>query len=253
MTPNLATRFMPDLVGQTAICLYTDNDREFAEQSALARRRFAALERAHDTLLATTGGIGAALAGLANGGDARALDGLARALEVFRAQRGGANISWLDLYCTTTDALEAINFRSTKPLVRLTGDQLGLVLAFARQACAFLEINYNRDFEVAGMAVTCDRIVERGVIADADRFRVATLRQRVEAAEREVAENGARWSAAFEAMAARLEQGWLSRRALQDAGPSADWRAKFRHWWRRPGAGGQGAAAPDREAASCKD
>jgi hypothetical protein len=250
MTPHLATSFMPNLVEQTAICLHTDNAREFAEQSAAARSRFEALWRAHETLLATTGGIGAALAGLADGGDRPAVDGLARALEVFRAQRGGANISWLDLYCTTTDAIETINFRSTKSLVRLSDDQLGVVLAFARQACAFVEINYNRDFEVAGMAVTCDRIVERGVASGADRFRVATLRQRIEDAERDVAENGARWSAAFEGMAAQLEQGFLNRRPMRDAGASADWRGMFSHWWRRPRAGDHGAAAPDCEAAS---
>jgi len=249
MTPNLATSFMPNLVEQTAICLHTDNAREFAEQSVAARGQFEALWRAHETLGATIGAIGVELAGLAAGGDRLATDGLARALMVLRAQRGGANVSWLDLYCTTTDAIESINFRVTRSVIRLSDDQLGVVLAFARQACAFVEIDYNRDFAVAGMAVTCDRLVEQGITSDADRFRVATLRQRFASAERDVAENGARWSAAFEAMAAQLEEGFVNRRPAQ--GASADWRGTLSHWWRRPASSRQGVARTDFETTGC--
>ena len=66
--------------------------------------RFEALWRAHETLIATTGGIGEALGRLSTGDDGLAIDGLARALNVLRAHRGGGNLSWLDLYCTTPDA-----------------------------------------------------------------------------------------------------------------------------------------------------
>ena len=96
------------------------------------------------------------------------------------------------------------------------------------------------------MAVTCDRLVERGVRSDADRFRVATLRQRVESAERQVAENGARWSAAFDAMAAQLEDGFVSRRSVR--GASVDWLGSFSPRRRRPPPAGKRVARMDCDA-----
>jgi hypothetical protein len=72
---------------------------------------------------------------------------------------------------------------------------------------------------------------------------VATLRERFDNAERKLAENGARWSAAFEAMAAQLEEGFVNRRPVRGAGVSADWRGTLGLWRRRPGPNRQGAAS----------
>ena len=234
MASELAASFLPSLIGQTAVCLNSLNPREYAEQRATARDQFLALRRGHEALRAAIGLIHAALGKLeAAGAEAQPpTNGLAHALEMFRAKRAG-NVSWLDLYCTTMEAIESINFRSTKSLSRLNDDQLGVVLKFAREACAFLEIDYNRDFEAAGMAVTCDRLVEQGITSDADVFRVATLRRRFEEAERGLAENGARWSATFEAMASQLEEGFASRllarsKGARHDGPELDSRARPR-------------------------
>ena len=219
MASELAASFLPSLIEQTAVCLNSLNPREYAEQRVAARDQFLALRRGHEALRGAIGLIHAEFGKLeaARAEDRPPTNGLAHALEMFRAKRA-ANVSWLDLYCTAMGAIESINFRSTKSLSRLNDDQVGAVLTFARQACAFLEIDYNRDFEAAGMAVTCDRLVELGITSDADVFRIATLRRRFEEAERVVAENGARWSATFEAMASQLEEGFASRLVARSKG-----------------------------------
>jgi len=202
MASELAASFLPSLIEQTAVCLNSLNPREYAEQRVAARDQFLALRRGHEALRGAIGLIHAEFGKLeaARAEDRPPTNGLAHALEMFRAKRA-ANVSWLDLYCTTMGAIESINFRSTKSLSRLNDDQVGAVLTFARQACAFLEIDYNRDFEAAGMAVTCDRLVELGITSDADVFRI-----------------GARWSATFEAMASQLEEGFASRLVARSKG-----------------------------------
>jgi len=232
MTPTLATRFLPGLVEQMAMGLCSESERERLGQRAAAGELFAALNRDHVALQSSIGLIGSALAGL----EARrrtapaATGGLSQALEMFRAQRR-QSASWLDLYCTTTDTIEQINFRSTKPLTRLNDDQRELVMSLARAACDFIEVGYNRDFDAAGMAVTCDRLVELGVSTKAEAFRVATLRQRFESAGQLLMESRARWTAAFEAMALRLEHERLN--AAPPKSAASGWLDAFnRRRWR---------------------
>ena len=241
---NLATDFLPCLVEQTAVCLITTNPREFAEQRIVARTHVEALRRAHAAVLTSISGVRAALADLAaDKGDRPAMDGLARALESLRTRRR-ADVSWLDLYCTTSEAIESVNFRSSRALSKLNEDQLAVVLALAGQACAYLEINYNRDLEVAGMALTCDRLVEQGIASEADRFRVGALRSRMEQAEQDVAANGERWFAAFEAMAIRLEQDFAVRMPLQTGSGRGALLYVLGQWLGRSAAS-RGEAAPN--------
>jgi len=224
MAFELARSFVPNLVEQTAFCLQSKTAREAAGRRAAARKQFLEIQQAHAVLLSSIGLIRSELAALAvqGGAGAPTMQGLSRVLEVFRARRGG-NISWLDLYGATSAAIESINFGSTRSLDRLCDDQFAAVLKFARAAGEFVETTYNRDFDAVGMAVTCDRLVEQGVRSDADAFRVETLLQRFEAAERDLADSGARWSATFEAMASWREFGLNDDWPLPPRKAPADW------------------------------
>jgi hypothetical protein len=235
MTSDLTTSFLPKLIEQTAICLNAASAGDINEQRIAAGDQFVGMRRAHETLRTTISLLRTELVGLKGTGAARApaIDGLARALTVLRARREG-NISWLDLYCTTADSIESINFRSTKSLSRLTDEQLAVVLDFARAASAFLDVAYNRDFEVAGMAVTCDRLVEQGITTEADAFRIETLLQRLESAEQDLADSAACWSAAVEAMEARFEQALANARINAPRRAPVSWSGTLSRWRGRP-------------------
>jgi len=228
MASDLAASFLPNLVDWTAACLQSPGAAKTREIGRVVRAQSIALQGAHDRLCTGVGLIRAELAALEAGGNAPNTDttALAQALASFRAQRREV-VSWLDLYCTTSSAIEAIAARTTKSLNRLTDQQADDVSTFVHAACGYLEVSYNRDFDAAGMAVTCDRLVETGVRSEADAFRVATLGQRFAAAEQDVATSGARWATTFEAMASRLEC-----QAEQDQRPrsldaTADWLTRF--------------------------
>jgi hypothetical protein len=226
MTSMVAKGFLSDLIEQTAFCLQAKRPRDCAGRRVAARIQFQEMQRAHAALLSAVGLIRFELAAIAaqGGADQPTTEGLSHGLEVFRAMRD-SNRSWLELYGTTSDAIESIRLRSTRTLARLSDNQLAAVLSLARAACDFVETTYSRDLDTAGMAVTCDRLVEQGITSDADAFRLETLLQRFASAERDLVDSGARWSASFEAMASRLEVGRNDDRPLPPKWAPADWLA----------------------------